>query len=61
MEAKDTVLKAKLVDLLLEYRKAGIREVVEWIRDNLDSYMGAEFESVIWEEDWQAQQKEWGI
>jgi len=42
-------------------RLRGIREVVEWIEDNLDFYMGAEFESVSWEEDWQAKLKEWGI
>jgi len=50
----------KLDSLYQRIFKAGIKEVVEWVEQN--RYQRTRKESLrVWNEDWQAKLKEWGV
>ena len=73
MDAKDIVAKeiarqAKFgyepswLDLVIAGQKAGIREVVEWIKEMKETPLGTDpFGCYVWEGELQAKLKEWGI
>ena len=73
MKAEDTVLKSRLnPDNSVHFPtqeeqaevsfKAGLREVVEWIKQNRTTPLGDDpYGYYIWETKLQAQLKEWGL
>lgn len=52
------IITTSLADICLKHRKAGINEVVEWIKAHVDQQEPA---PCFLAEEWQAKLKEWGL
>ena len=61
MEVKDTVKYPTIQSLKDDARKAGIKEVVEWLSEHWEKDGCSLRHIKILRAEWQAQRKEWGI